>query len=283
MKRKFLAFILICLTLLGSMFVAYSNEDEHADNPFSDYHYAQVKTTSGPLKLRKTASQRSATLLQINNRQTVLVIARGDEWTKVRYHNKQGFVMTKFLAFYEELPFETIDKNDQKQDIVTLKKRLRSLGYIDSSEVITKRYDRTMQKAIRRFLTVNGLKEMENLSPGLQAFILWGPAHKNTAERTGGGRTGTATDSKSGLKASITCTTVNVYAQTLRYSTKINGGHPPYTTKVVAYSQDGSRIYELPNSTFTFNWDIFVGYGLDFLIVLVVTDSDGNTVTASTY
>ena len=68
--------------------------------------YAQVKTPHGSLNLRKYANDRCKVLTTIPPEETVQIVKKNANWTKVSYRGKTGYVMTKFLAF-GGLPIET--------------------------------------------------------------------------------------------------------------------------------------------------------------------------------
>lgn len=61
---------------------------------------AVVQTKNkGPLNMRKADKGSSDIIARIPNESLVKVISRGDEWCKVEYENKTGFVMTSYLTF----------------------------------------------------------------------------------------------------------------------------------------------------------------------------------------
>jgi len=49
--------------------------------------------------MRKADKGSSDIIARIPNESLVKVISRGDEWCKVEYENKTGFVMTSYLTF----------------------------------------------------------------------------------------------------------------------------------------------------------------------------------------
>ena len=58
-----------------------------------------VKTPDGtPLNMRASTSTTSARLAQIPNGTTVDVIREGTDWTGIKYNNKEGWVLTKYLS-----------------------------------------------------------------------------------------------------------------------------------------------------------------------------------------
>ena len=183
----FTAWLLLFL-LLGYAIIVYAsdeNVDEMNEDPLTSYEYAEVTTRSGSLNMRKTASETGAIITQIPNHKVLLVIERNDDWTEVFFTNsgKQGYVMSKFLTFIEELPFQALKLGDRKKNVVELKNRLKALGYFSQSSRVNDLYDATMVETIHQFLWVNLLRETDVASPELQAFILWGDAQKNPAMR----------------------------------------------------------------------------------------------------
>ncbi len=71
-------------------------EDETND---SETLFAVVNTVSGSLNLRSEAGTGSRILATLPKGAQVQVLAKGAEWTAVRYAGCDGFVMTRYLAF----------------------------------------------------------------------------------------------------------------------------------------------------------------------------------------
>ena len=63
---------------------------------------AVVQTASTSLNLRAQPSTSSAVLAALPRGESIVVTARGSEWSAVRYGGVQGYVMTKYLAFPED-------------------------------------------------------------------------------------------------------------------------------------------------------------------------------------
>lgn len=63
---------------------------------------ATVKTKGGALNMRKTASSKGTIITKIANGTTVTVVEKGDDWTKIKYNGKTGYVSTQYLEFEED-------------------------------------------------------------------------------------------------------------------------------------------------------------------------------------
>lgn len=63
---------------------------------------ATVKTKGGALNMRKTASLKGTVITKIANGTTVTVVEKGDDWTKIKYNGKTGYVSTQYLEFEED-------------------------------------------------------------------------------------------------------------------------------------------------------------------------------------
>ena len=63
--------------------------------------YARVDTADGSLNLRKKASSGAGILARIPQHEVVEVLERQGAWTRVRYQDQTGYVMTVFLSFVE--------------------------------------------------------------------------------------------------------------------------------------------------------------------------------------
>ena len=64
---------------------------------------AVVTLTSGSLNLRAEAHATAAIIGSLQNGATVAVVEKGATWTKVRYQNQTGYVMSQYLT-YKEVP-----------------------------------------------------------------------------------------------------------------------------------------------------------------------------------
>ena len=83
---------------------AEEDETEKNDSLAALSLTAIVNTVSGSLNLRSEASAASQVLITMPKGAQVTVLARGDDWTAVRYAGYDGFVMTRYLAFQTTLP-----------------------------------------------------------------------------------------------------------------------------------------------------------------------------------
>lgn len=82
--------------------VGGENDTEAADQntQVQSGNMATIKTSNkGPLNMRKSDSGKSEIITRIPYQTTVEVLEKGDEWSKVKYDDAMGYVMTKYLDF----------------------------------------------------------------------------------------------------------------------------------------------------------------------------------------
>lgn len=61
--------------------------------------YAKVNTKHDPLTIRKSASSTAAVLGRVPKKSKVEVLKKSSTWTKIKYKNTTGYVVTKYLKF----------------------------------------------------------------------------------------------------------------------------------------------------------------------------------------
>ncbi len=69
---------------------------------------ARVVTPGGALNMRKKADEKSNLVESVPNRSLVEVEEIGDEWSKIIYKKKTGYVKTAFLKLPSDLPGQTV-------------------------------------------------------------------------------------------------------------------------------------------------------------------------------
>lgn len=74
--------------------------DDEPDQP--ETGVATIKTKGGALNMRKTASSKGTIITRIANGTTVTVVEKGEDWTKIKYNGKTGYVSTQYLEFEED-------------------------------------------------------------------------------------------------------------------------------------------------------------------------------------
>ena len=79
-------------------------------------------SNNSPVRLRKTASSSADILAQVQQGTVVEVLENGDTWSKIKYNNLTGYMMTKFLQEKKQLPL-----NELKQQLQTVLKLLDEL------------------------------------------------------------------------------------------------------------------------------------------------------------
>lgn len=77
-------------------------QDNRTQNQKTESNTAIIKVPNkGPLNMREKDSGKSDIIIRIPNGSSAEVIERGDEWTKIKYDGKIGYVMTDYLEFSE--------------------------------------------------------------------------------------------------------------------------------------------------------------------------------------
>ena len=296
MKWKALVFFLLCCFFLGT---AISEEAPNVlADPLSLLEYAEVTTDQGSLNMRLSPKSSGTVLKRIPNHTIVLVLEPDDDWSKIAYDGKEGYVISDYLTILEDLPYSTLEQGDHGKEVLSLKRRLQELGYFRAGATdMTASFTETMESRIKIFQRVNGLEPTGIASPELQAFIFWGNALKNDGYLppapyyvVGGAGNGEETDPASGLSAKITCRNTShelisdgeEIRNYFSYSRDISGGYPPYTTVVKRLANDAFDSYTITSNP----WSEVCANGGQFTafqISLTATDSKGNSVTAQTW
>ena len=122
---------------------------------------AVVRTgNGGTLNMRQSAEKDSALLDQIPNNSLVIVLEKGDEWTRILYNDQEGFVMTSFLVFQNpdssETQYKTLKVGDSGPEVTQLKQRFYELGYFRGN-IFNDQYMENTAETVRRFEKRNGL------------------------------------------------------------------------------------------------------------------------------
>lgn len=89
-------------TMNNNSSVSTKDAAKNNNNPQTptNANMATIKVPNkGPLNMRETASGKSKIITRIPNGTSVEVIEHGEQWTKIKYDQKSGFVMTKYLVF----------------------------------------------------------------------------------------------------------------------------------------------------------------------------------------
>lgn len=79
-------------------FTEQPNGNASVSQPKSNYATIKVPN-KGPLNMREKDSGKSDIITRIPHGSSVEVVERGDEWTKIEYEGKSGYVMTEYLVF----------------------------------------------------------------------------------------------------------------------------------------------------------------------------------------
>lgn len=177
-SRRVLSYLIVCLLLLAIVSNAFS-QDENSFT-ISRNRYARVSVLRGNLNLRKSPLSSSQVINRIPNNSIIQVENESPTWCKVLYNNKKGFVMSEFLEFIDELPFETISVGDAGKNVLEFKKRMQELGYFrPGANDLDEYFSITSEGRLKILQKINGLEETGVATPELQAFIFWGSVKKN--------------------------------------------------------------------------------------------------------
>lgn len=84
----------------------YEEQKEEATG--GDTVTAIAKVIGGTLRLRASASTASAIRCGIPEGTILDVLEKGDEWCKVDYNGRKGYVMSRYLAFDGEEKFDIV-------------------------------------------------------------------------------------------------------------------------------------------------------------------------------
>ena len=295
MKLRILVLALLCCLLLTNA-IADDLEAPKVDL-LSTLQYAEVTTDKGPLNMRISPKSSGTVLKRIPNHTIVLVLKPDDDWSKVAYDGKEGYVVSDYLSILADLPYSTLEQGDHGKEVLSLKERLQELGYFRAGATeMTDSFTETMLRRIMIFQRLNGLEQTGVATPELQAFIFWGNAAKNTTYLppapyyvSGDAGNGEATDPASGLSAKITCTRtgytyINNDTEIQNYysvSVTVTGGNSTNYDINVYYQLVEGGTHQIDGNTFSVIYEVGGQYD-GFDVYAHVTDSDGNSVTVNT-
>lgn len=248
--------------------------------------YARVTTKKGGLNVRKEGKAKARLVVTVPNKAIVIVEEKGEEWSLVSYNQKTGYAMTEFLSIYEGLPFTEWKLGDSDNDIMTMKKALKKLGYYaKDAVVINNEYDEATQRAVERFAASNNMGMITSATKELQELLLWGSPTKYAPATEP-----EEVEAENGFKCKISASIYGHEKQSngnvtmkCKYSTSITGGKEPYKVKVrkIEETMTEATAPYVEGSPFSHTW--YAGSTEEsFKLTLVVTDADGITVTATT-
>jgi len=135
---------------------------------------------NGLLNMRKEASKTSDIISRIRSGSSVQVLSKDEEWTKISFEGKDGYVISEYLVFPQPqtdpvvntqventTEYSPLKLGDRGEDVLNLKKRLYELGYFLTSKLNDRYMDSTVE-AVREFekrnnLTIDGAADSEML------------------------------------------------------------------------------------------------------------------------
>ena len=93
-----------------------------------------------------------------------------------RWNEKTGYCNTEYLTMLPEadlsiLDYRVLRQGDKGEDVLALKKRLQSLGYIRSGSTLTSTYNDVLAERVILFQRQTGMSEDGIASQELQAFL----------------------------------------------------------------------------------------------------------------
>ncbi len=143
---------------------------------------AQIKVAgNGLLNMRKDASKTSEIVSRIRSGSYVQVLSTDEEWTRIIFDGKEGYVVTDYLVFAQPQPVIAEDNQagstvgylplklgDRGEDVLNLKKRLYELGYFRTTK-LNERYMESTVEAVSEFekrnsLPVDGIADVDMLT-----------------------------------------------------------------------------------------------------------------------
>jgi SH3-like domain-containing protein/peptidoglycan hydrolase-like protein with peptidoglycan-binding domain len=257
------------------------DENETDDLAAISVRFAKVLVKSGTVNLRKVASDTAKVIARLPQDSRVLILDRRGEWTKASFNGKRGYVRTMFLEDIAEIPFALLKPGDKGDAVIALKRQMRKLSYLPSSQ-INNRFDDAMVQALTKLQLMNGLTPTGEATPELQALVMWG-----TLVDSKSGYLSTATDAGSGLRVSIFCwdSGSRLYEEDqavsiqLCFAAQAAGGQPPYTitVKKSLSSRDGESTGEEVTSPFPYLWKPGSAW---LYLYATATDANGDSATA---
>lgn len=259
--------------------------DEASEAPvlesIEDYRFAKVATTKGTLNMRAQPKDKAKIVSKLARGTIVRILEDDEEWMKIEYKGKAGFVKSSFIEEISDLDYEPITKEDKGQAVLDFKKAMNKLGYLKSEDVNT-RFDQPLEIALTKLQLMNGLSlNPAVISPKLQALMEWGLLLKAKT-----GYLDTATDKESGLTVSIFCWDIGgiLYDDDrsvkvkIAYAAQAIGGEPPYSLTVTkSVAQRGAQFGDEVANPFSHIWSSETER---IFVYAVATDAAGNTATA---
>lgn len=243
--------------------------------------YAEVVTAKGTLNMRVKAKDNAEIVDRLPRGSIVRILEDNDEWTRVLFKRKEGYVKTSFLNEFTEYPYNPLVKGDKGDAVLAFKRALHKLGYLKSEEINT-RFDTVLENALIKLQLMNGVAlSPELVTPELQALVNWGMIAKAMS-----GYVGAETDDDTGLGVTIFCWDTGGILYEADQSVKISisfaaqatGGQPPYTITVKkSLTGSGEQFADVVTSPFSHIWSQSTER---LYVYATVVDSAGNTVTA---
>ena len=164
------------------------------------FRYARVATEKGTLNMRAAPKSDADVLGKLPKGTIVRIVEDHEDWMMIFHDGKSGFVMTRFLEEFRDLPYSAITKEDRGEAVLAFKRGLRKLGYIKSDDV-NSRFDAVLETALLKLQLRSGVPLNPGvITPELQEMMAW--------EMLPGAKSGfinTATDPESGLTVSVFC------------------------------------------------------------------------------
>ena len=246
--------------------------------------YARVATEQGTLNVRAAPKRDSDVLLRLSKGTLVCIVEDHEDWMMIQCDGKTGFVMTRFLEEFHELPYDVITKEDWGEAVLSFKRGLHKLGYIKSDD-INSRFDAVLETALLKLQLRSGVPLNPGIiTPELQAMMAWGMLPKGKS-----GFIDTATDAESGLVVSVFCwdTAGVLYEEDrsvkleITFAAQAAGGQPPYdiTVRKSNSGRGGESNGDVVSNPFSYIWK---RDSAEFFVYATAVDAAGNTVTACT-
>lgn len=145
-------------------------EEPVAEEPVAEEpEMAVVRTANkGALNMRETAEKNGKIVDRIPNGTRVEVLEKDGEWTKVRYEDAEGYVMSSFLAEAEpvsDVTYRSLTIGDKGPDVLKIKERFYQLGYFRGNS-FNDVFQANTAETVKRFekrngLTVDGVADVE--------------------------------------------------------------------------------------------------------------------------
>lgn len=167
MKRRVISLFLIGLLIIGLSEISFAEPQQTS--------VAQVTTEKGPLNMRKSPDSKAGVMERIPNRSLVLVVSQGDDFWEVTYENQTGYAMCQYLVMTDYTPdvlnYKVLYRNNQGDDVITLKQQLCLLGYYREGSNMNNNYNETCIERVKMFQRQNGLNEDGIATPEMQAVL----------------------------------------------------------------------------------------------------------------